>query len=79
MKRRKAKAGHQVSFTIPHRPLGKADIRFRIAQSGRRFGELFISKGAVVWYPRSKQLGFKLSWSRFDDLVRKYGRRGRGL
>jgi hypothetical protein len=70
--------GHRVTFTIPHRPLGKADVTFDVALDDDRLGELLISKGAVVWFPAHKKYGYKLSWSRFDRLAVEHGTRGRG-
>lgn len=77
-------AEHEVAFKIPWRSLGKEDVVFRIRQElrqGRRatretFGELKISKGAVVWRPGNKKLAYHLSWERFDRAMRDAGRRG---
>jgi hypothetical protein len=70
--------GHNVTFSVPDRELGKVDINFRVKRRGRLFGELFISKGALVWFPYWKKHGSKLSWSKFAELAVKYGRKGRG-
>lgn len=69
-------AQHEVNFNVPDRPLAHADIIFTVRQDEEKFGELRISKGGVVWYPRNKVLGFKLNWEQLDRLARKHGRRG---
>lgn len=45
------------------------DVVFKIYRKKRKFGELRVSRGAVVWRGRSDQLGRKLSWRRFDRLM----------
>ncbi len=41
---------------------------------GVRFGTLLVSKGAVEWRPTNKVYPRRLSWSRFDALMRESGR-----
>lgn len=60
---------HTVTFSLPTRDLGKADIDFWVKKDGKAFGKLEISKGAIVWYPRLTTNGHKASWSRFDELM----------
>ena len=45
------------------------DVVFKIYERRRKFGELRVSRGAVVWRGRADQLGRKLSWRRFDALL----------
>jgi len=66
---------HQVSFEIPKRHLQNSDIEFHVRNGGKAFGTLKVSKGAIVWFPRSKQVGRKLSWRRFDALMEEEARR----
>jgi hypothetical protein len=65
---------HEVSFEIPRRSLGKADISFAVKRGGTRFGTLKNSKGSLVWFPRDKQYGKKMSWVEFDDLTNRVTR-----
>lgn len=67
---------HEVSFTIPWRDLGKADIEFEVKKDGIAFGKLEISKGAVVWFPRDHTYGHKLTWSAFGRLMAENGTKG---
>jgi hypothetical protein len=47
---------------------------FKVYRKRKKFGELRVSRGAVVWRGRKDQLGRKLSWRRFDDLMQSSGR-----
>jgi len=69
-------ADHDVSFTIPERGLGKADIEFKVKRNGSAFGRLRISEGSLVWVPVNKKYGFRLGWATFDDLAQKNGDEG---
>lgn len=64
---------HDVKFSIPERKLGKADIEFKVAKDGARFGKLKISKGSVVWVRAGAQYGYKMTWGDFDDVMRHRG------
>jgi hypothetical protein len=47
------------------------DVVFKIYRRKRKLGELRVSRGAIVWRGRFDQLGRKLSWRRFDDLMQQ--------
>lgn len=71
-------AKHDVWFDIPVRRLGKTDLNFYIEIDGERFGQLSISNGAVVWFPKGSKNGRKMSWKRFDEVMQENaGRRER--
>lgn len=63
---------HKVSFSIPRRDLGVADVSFDVTQDGAKFGTLQISRGSLVWYPKDKKIGHKMSWAQFDQEAQKY-------
>ncbi|MCA1714122.1 MAG: hypothetical protein LC715_03000, partial [Gammaproteobacteria bacterium] len=65
---------HKVIFNLPRRELGREDIEFVVEQDGKRFGTLLVSKGAIEWRPTNKVYRRKLSWTRFDQLMREAGR-----
>lgn len=67
---------HEVRFILPWRRLGKEDLVFEVREEGELVGTLAISKGAVVWWPGRKKLGYKMGWERFDRAMRA-GTRGR--
>ena len=62
-------ARHNVYFELPTRELGKVDAKFFIYENDDKLGEITISKGAIEYYPASKQKPIKLSWGRFDKLM----------
>ena len=66
---------HEVKFSVPRRPLEKADIEFEVTADGERLGKLAVSKGAVVWFARNNTIGHWLTWEKFDELMLEYGRR----
>lgn len=71
---------HDVTFDVPTRDLGKADIHFKVKVNGKVLGKLEVSKGSVVWYPKDKTWGHKASWSELDEMMkakRRYERRKR--
>jgi hypothetical protein len=69
-------ADHDVSFTLPERELGKADIEFKIKRNGKAFGRLRVSNGSLVWIPVNKTYGYKMSWSTVDEAARERGESG---
>ncbi len=69
-------AEHDVTFTIPERQLGKADIEFKIKRNNQAFGRLRVSEGSLVWVAANKTYGYKLGWSEFDRLAQEHGSEG---
>jgi len=39
---------HDVEFSIPNRPLGRADVDFQVWRDGGMLGSLKVSKGTLV-------------------------------
>lgn len=56
-------------------PVGTRDVVFLVYRDDQKFGELRVSKGAVVWRGRSDKYGRKMNWRRFDEIMQEYGRR----
>lgn len=71
-------AQHDVTFTIPERSLGKADLEFKIKRNGEMVGRLKVSNGTVVWVPKNAQYGRKLGWVKFDQLMQEHGKPEKG-
>ncbi len=69
---------HDVTFSIPERTLGKADVEFKIKQDGEVIGRLKVSKGSVVWVRRNASYGYKMTWQKFDEIMREHGKSERG-
>jgi hypothetical protein len=57
----------------------KVDVQFIIYRGkpskDSKFGELGVSRGAVVWRGRKDHWGRKLSWSQVNKLFERFGRR----
>jgi hypothetical protein len=66
---------HDVTFTLPERGLGKADVEFRIKRDGSKLGTLKVSKGSVVWVPKDYSYGYKMGWADFADLMEQHGKK----
>ena len=67
-------AQHKVTFTLPERELGKADIEFKIKRDGSAFGTLKVSNGSIVWVQKDATYGYKLAWKEFGDLMQEKGK-----
>ena len=52
----------------------KKDVVFKVHRDGKKFGELRLSQGAVVWRGRSDKFGRKMGWVRFDRLMQEEAR-----
>lgn len=68
-------AAHEVDITLPKRELGRADAVFDVKTDGVTLGALHISRGAVVWFPAGNTYGYKVSWSKFADIMEENGAR----
>lgn len=60
-------ATHNVSFTLPERALGKADIVFEVKKDKKKLGELRVSNGSAVWFPKSAKQGYRMGWSEMSE------------
>lgn len=66
---------HKVTFSLPERELGRADIVVVVKRGNAVFGKLLMSKGGIVWRRKWKaKRGKKLSWralARIMDTTRR--------
>lgn len=46
--------------------MGRADIVFEIKKDKEKLGELRISNGAAVWFPKGKRFGYRVGWAELD-------------
>ncbi|MFT5152152.1 MAG: hypothetical protein ACI841_002143 [Planctomycetota bacterium] len=60
---------HDVTFEVPARSLGRADVRFVIKKDNVVLGTLTVSNGSVVWFPKGTSYGCKMGWEKFDQLM----------
>jgi hypothetical protein len=70
-------ATHNVFFKMPRRELGNSDILIEIHSGEEMFGTVTISKGALEWYPANAKNPYKLSWIRFDRVIKSAFKRRR--
>jgi hypothetical protein len=58
---------HKVTFSLPTRELGSADIVVQVKRGGNTmFGTLRVSKGGIAWFPKNtKTKGWHHGWSKF--------------
>jgi hypothetical protein len=61
---------HDVSFSIPDHPVGRADVKFVVKRDGGVLGTLEVSKGSVVWFPRGHSYGYKWRWTDLAEVMR---------
>lgn len=71
--RRKKRNMKTIEMTLPACPIGISDACFRVKDKDGIIGELQVSKGAIVWFPKDAKKGYRLTWSRFDRLACEYG------
>ena len=68
-------AQHSVDFVVPERPLGKADVEFKVKRDGEALGRLKVSNGTIVWVPKNCKYGFKMNWPDFAQIMESEGKK----
>lgn len=66
---------HEVLFDIPLRKLQREDVTFKVRVDGEKFGELRVSKGSIVWFPKNRSKGHKMGWKKFDKMMQEFATR----
>lgn len=61
---------HDVYATLPNALLGKMDAYFDIYQDGKKLSTITISKESIEWYPKNAKQPYKMSWSKFDKMIK---------
>lgn len=68
-----------VSVPVEDVRVTKRDVVFFLyrgkGKSSAKFGELRVSQGALVWRGAFDQIGRKIGWRRFGELMEREGRR----
>ena len=57
--------------------IGLSKARFVVQEDCVKVGELQVSQGSIVWFPRFGKLGYKMDWDRFKDCMENEGRKCR--
>ena len=68
-------AKHDITIDIPRAQVQNRDAAIVVRSDGKKLGELRISRGSVDWLPHNHWTAFRLSWERFDELIRTHGRK----
>jgi len=64
-----------LNVDVKDHEVGTKDTMFLVYRDDKKFGELRVSKGSVVWRGRNDQYGRRIGWKRFDKLMQVEGRR----
>lgn len=73
--KRKPKNKKTLELTLPKNlTIGMSDACFRVKDDDGMIGELQVSKGSLVWFPRDAKKGYRLTWHQFDHLACEHGR-----
>ena len=64
-------AKHDVTFELPEQELGRSDVKFQIKRDKEMFGTMTVSNGSVVWFPKGVSYGYRIRWTKFDELIQK--------
>lgn len=68
---------HEVRLQVAESiPVGNRDVEFKVERNSKHLGWLKVSRGAVVWQPAHKRSAYRMTWNRFDQLMREEGREG---
>jgi hypothetical protein len=55
--------------------IGRADAIFDVKADAVTLGPLYISRGAVAWFPPGTTYDYKMSWRNLDEIMQEYGSR----
>jgi hypothetical protein len=66
---------HDVSFHVPRRKLGRADVEFFVKREGSLLGTLKVSKGSIVWFPANMIYGHRMRWKKFHEVMMEHATR----
>lgn len=59
-----------MEMTLPKSiQVGVSDVVFRIKDDDGLIGELQVSKGALVWFPKGAQKGYRVGWAKFGKFM----------
>ena len=67
---------HRIEVEMPPKLVLNKDVRIVVSSGDTRLGELAISKGSIDWRPAKHPSSYRLTWERFDDVMRERGRKG---
>ena len=66
---------HKLEISLPPKVILNSDVVIDVHSDDAKLGELRISRGSIDWIPGKHQASFRLSWERFDEVMRESGTR----
>jgi hypothetical protein len=68
---RKVAKKHTVTANVRIMDLTKAgsSMDFEIFAQGEKIGRIVLGRGSIIWFGRNRQIGKRVSWSRFAQLM----------
>ena len=61
-----------VGLTLPKEiTIGLSKAKFVVQDGCMKVGELQVSQGSIVWFPRFGKLGYKMDWDKFDNCMQE--------
>ena len=70
-------ARHKLEITVPPKAILNSDVVITVVEDDFKLGELRISRGSLDWVPARAKGAYRMSWERFDDVMRGQGSRRR--
>ncbi|MFV3381980.1 hypothetical protein [Pseudomonas sp. NY15354] len=69
---------HEVNLTLHTKLVQRKDVEVEVRKDGDLLGDLLISQGTVDWRPKNAQRKYKMSWTKFSELMVEHGKREEG-
>jgi len=66
---------HKLEIALPPKVILNSDVVIDVHSDDAKLGELRISRGSIDWIPGKHHTTYRLSWERFDELMRAGGTR----
>lgn len=63
---------HRITFSLPSMQLYKTDATIIVTKNKEKLGEIKLSKGGLDYYPSKRKTPIKITWSKFDSLIKEY-------
>lgn len=66
---------HELQIELPRKVILNSDVVIEVRSGPTKIGELRVSRGSLDWVPTKHQSAYRLSWERFDAVMKDHGRR----
>lgn len=74
MGKKKIEKKHTVRANMQVLELTKAgsSINFEIFADNEKIGTIIIGRGSLTWYGKNRQIGKRISWTKFAEIMDRY-------